>query len=532
MHRIRRGRAIGTALALLSFGTAFVGGAAEAAPVALACGSVITTDTTLAADVGPCNSGDGLTVTASNITLNLNGHRVFSNAPLPRNQGVDADGIWIPADVVGIKLANVENVTVRKGTVEGFNGGISIEGGGSNTVQQVTAQNNQAPCIGEDFSTFATGQYGDGIVVFGSPNNQLLNNTIRNNGPFSGIALVANNIFITRAVEPYPSGNVIHGNVVEDNNTCFADIGIRIEGPGASNTQVTNNIVRRSYQEGIVNHPVNVIDFSPIFQNPPACQNRGFPSPLLPQCPIQNPTNPTNDNNLIKNNIVAENGFGGQEQNAGPNVPNAPSLQNAAGINLLAFCGYGAKSDATGNMVENNTVTLNAGDGINVGGCPLGQDPAAGRFPGYTDTQILNNTSVNNGARGCGVVPLVPGCGSRPTVARVDLHDGTNEMICPSTNATTQARCATLGFAPPPAAPAPFVGTRVTQPGGLACDHNTWFGNKYGTAFPECTTAGGKQIDRLPPGKLRKAVGSTTDGPGNGNADRSARQGQPRAPRP
>ena len=327
---------------------------------------------------------------------------------------------------------------------------------------------------------------------------------------------MANNIFITKAVEPYPSGNVIHGNTVEDNNTCFADIGIRIEGPGASHTQVTNNIVRRSFQEGIVNHPVNVIDFSPIFQSPPACQNRGFPSPTLPQCPIQNPLNPTNDYNTIKNNIVAENGFGGAEQNAGPTLPHNPSPQIAAGINLLSFCGYGADSNATGNVVEGNTSTLNAGDGITVGGCPLGQNPANGTFPGYTNSQVRHNTTVDNNQRGCGTASSQPVCGTRPSTPRFDLHDSTNEMVCPSTSASTQAICATLGFAPPPAAPTPFVGTRVTQPGGTACDANVYFGNKYGTAFPACTTVGGKQIDSAPPGKVKKATGSSSSGPGNG----------------
>ncbi|MEO7837478.1 MAG: right-handed parallel beta-helix repeat-containing protein [Acidimicrobiales bacterium] len=498
-----------SAVALLFLSTALVSTATGAPPAALSCGTTITSDTTLAADVGPCNSGDGLIVQGSNFQLNLNGHRVFSDAPLPRNVGVDQDGVWIPADVVGIKLLNATGVTVRKGTVEGFNAGVSIENGGSNVVQGVTAQNNQAPCIGEDFSSFAVGQYGDGIVVFGSPDNRLQNNTIRNNGPFSGIALVANNTFITRAVPPYPSGNIIKGNLVEDNNICFADIGIRLEGPGASNTEVTNNTVRGSFQEGIVVHPVNVIDFRPLFQSPPACQNRGFPRPTLPQCPIQNPLNPTNDNNLIKNNLVSGNGFGGASINAGPNDPNNPSPQTASGINLLSFCGYGARSNATGNVVEGNTSTLNAGDGINVGGCPLGQNPANGTFPGFTNTQILHNTSVNNNGARCGTLAPTPGCGSRSTNPRVDLRDSTNQITCPSTSASTQAMCATLGFSPPPAPPTPFVGTPVVQPGGTACGDNTWFGNKYGTAFPSCTTAGGKQIDSAPPGKVRAAVGTT-----------------------
>jgi hypothetical protein len=497
---------VGSALGLLLVGMAMVGGSAGAQIAPLACGSTITANTTLTADVGPCNTGNGLIVRGSNFVLNLNGHRVFSDAPLPRNSGVDADGIWVPADVVGIKLVDATNVTVTNGTVERFNAGVSIEGGSANTVVNVTSQNNQGPCIGEDFSTFATGQYGDGIVVFGSPNNRLLNNTIRNNGPFSGVALVANDVFITRAVAPYPSGSTVSGNTIEDNNICFADIGIRVEGPGATGTRVTNNTVRRNFQEGIVVHPVNVIDFRPIFQNPPACQNRGFPSPTLPQCPIQNPLNPTNDGAMITGNTVEANGFGGRQINAGPNAANAPSNETASGINLLAFCGYGANSNTNGSIVQGNTVRGNAGDGILAGGCPLGQNPAAGTFPGVTNSRIVQNTSVNNNARGCGVLPAAVGCGSRPTVARADLHDSTNEMTCPSTNAAAQAVCAGLGFTAPPAS-GPFVGTRVTQPGGTACDNNIWYGNRYGTAFPACTTLGGTQIGSVAAAPAATATG-------------------------
>lgn len=505
MKRSRRSAVIGSALAVLFTGLVMVNSAtAQVAP--LACGSVITSNTTLQADVGPCNNTDGLVVRGSNFTLDLNGKRVFSNATLPRNLGADAGGVYIPADFVGVKLLDATNVTVRNGTIERFAAGVSIENGASNTILGVTSQFNQGPCIGEDFSTFATGQYGDGIVIFGSPNNRLINNTLRSNGPFSGIAIVANNTFITRAVAPYPSGTIVTGNLIEDHNICFANIGIRVEGPGASNSVVRGNTVRRSFQEGIVVHPVNVIDFSPLFQNPPQCQNRGFPSPALPQCPIQNPLNPTNDNNIVSGNLVQDNGYGGAEINAGPNLPNAPSPQVATGLNLLSFCGYGARSNATGNVLHGNLVTRNAGDGITSGGCPIGQNPALGTFPGYTNSRIIGNISFNNNGRRCGTLPGGPPCGTRPTTARFDLRDSTNEMVCPSTAVSTQAICRSLGFPdPPPGVPAPgisppFVGTRVTQPGGTPCDANLWFGNRYGTAFPACTTVGGQQISGFPAG--------------------------------
>jgi hypothetical protein len=163
------------------------------------------------------------------------------------------------------------------------------------------------------------------------------------------------------------------------------------------------------------------------------------------------------------------------------------------GINLLAFCGYGARSNATGNAIVGNRSIGNAGDGISAGGCLLGQNPAQGTFPGYTNSYIVGNTAVGNNAAGCGVIPTPPGCGGRPAAPFFDLHDRTNEITCPSTSAAVQPICAGLGFpAPPPSGP--FLGTRLIQPGGTPCDNNVWWGNRYGTAFPPCTTAGGQQI--------------------------------------
>ncbi len=515
-HFRRRITAAGVVTFLL-LSTALVMGASAAPMVRLGgpedCGTVVTSNAVLEADVGPCNTGHGLVVRGDNIQLNLRGHRVFSTAPLPRNSGTYTDPqtgleFFSPSEVVGILIDNSTNSTVHNGTVEGFASGVAIEEGGSNTVRDITAQNNQAPCIGEDFSTQAVGKYGDGIVVFASPDNRIQNNTVRRNGPFSGIALVANVEFITRAVPPYPTGNLIHNNLVEDNNLCFADIGIRVEGPGASNNTVSNNTVRRSFQEGIVIHPVNVINFEPLFRG--QCQNRGFPRSDLPLCPIQDPLNPGNDNNVVKNNLVAENGFGGAQIPGGPNQTRPPSPQTAAGINVLAFCGYGSLN-AKGNVIENNTSTLNAGDGILVGGCRLGNENNPGQFPGSTGNQILHNTAVNNNQAGCGTLPPQPGCGTRPTTQRFDLHDSTNEIVCPSTTPATQRICAGLGFPAPPVGTTAFVGTRVIEPGGTACDNNIWFGNKYGTAFPECTTIGGKVIDSAPPGKVRRATGGPVD---------------------
>ncbi len=494
MSHVRRTIGLVAALSLLFLGTALT---ETATANHVACGAEITQNTTLDSDVGPCDEGNGLTVTADNVTLNLNGHRVFSSRPLPRMVNN------LPDDAVGILLDGVSGVTVKNGTVHNFAAGVSIEEGGNNRVTGIIARDNQGPCIGEDFSTQAVGTYGDGIVVFASVNNRIEGNQAIRNGPFSGISLVSNTFQVNRIVGQRPTGNVVRANIVDDNRNCFADIGIRIEGPGASNNTVANNRVNRSFQEGIAVSSVNNINFSGLFRNPPTCQNRGMagipprPFPDLPQCPAFTGADvtPSNDNNVISGNVVTNGGFGGP-QNPPRGLTAPTSIETAAGIALISFC-QGSQAlgpftiNGRGNVIQNNRSSGNAGHGIYVGGCPPANLPQFAPTPGYTQSRIVNNVAVGNNQRGCGVLPPAPGCGTRPVNQIFDLFDGSNVITCPSTSASTQALCTPLGFGAPPAGN--FVGSRTVVAGYQACDSNTWRGNVYGTAFPPCTTIGGRQ---------------------------------------
>lgn len=84
--------------------------------------------------VGPC-PGYGLIVGASNITLDLNGHRVSG----------DPQALQSP-DKPGPLLRGVSRVTVMGGTVEGFDDGVTIMGG-ERTVKNVTANDNVNYCV-------------------------------------------------------------------------------------------------------------------------------------------------------------------------------------------------------------------------------------------------------------------------------------------------------------------------------------------------------------------------------------------------
>ena len=87
-------------------------GSAQAAP--LTCGSVVTSSTTLTADIGPC-ADNGIVVGADNITLDLGGHHVF--------------GTPQPGDGAGVLVQGRHQVTVVDGTVTDFDAGVVMSGG-------------------------------------------------------------------------------------------------------------------------------------------------------------------------------------------------------------------------------------------------------------------------------------------------------------------------------------------------------------------------------------------------------------------
>ena len=206
--------------------------ATPASATHVVCGQVVTTSITLDSNLVGC-TGDGLIVRASNVTIDLNGYRI---------SGANGAG-----DNAGIRLAMVSGVTVKNGTVEGFDAGISIMGGGGNTVQNMTVQNNvndylSPPC-----------DLGDGIAILNSSDNRIHDNQILNNGPYGGVSVIEDS-----------DRNLISGNVVLGHNlrspsgsgcgNTNQDEGIRIEGPGANDTVIENNRVEGSGLAGIGLH--------------------------------------------------------------------------------------------------------------------------------------------------------------------------------------------------------------------------------------------------------------------------------------
>ncbi|MGI9119568.1 MAG: right-handed parallel beta-helix repeat-containing protein [Acidimicrobiales bacterium] len=261
---------------------------------ALGCGQLVTTSTQLSEDVGPCPA-DGVIIAKDNVTLDLGGHRIF---------GFEGPGDGTSA---GIRLPNRNRVTIRNGTVSGFDAGVVINQGRSNIVQGMTVTDNVGP------DDVFNAELGDGIAVFDSGFNRILDNTVTNNGVFDGIGVLGG----------ASDGNRIQGNTVANNlgpsDGGPAGQGIIVnsftgtfDGATITGTATFDNVVRGNASAGIAN--VN------------------------------------NTNAKILRNLVERNG-----------------LTNAAGNGIGIQLGPRATVPYTRVLVQDNQVHGNGGDGIQLG---------------------------------------------------------------------------------------------------------------------------------------------------------------------
>jgi len=305
--------------------TAMAVTARPASAAHLSCGSMVMASTKLAADIGPC-AGDGLLLMGSNINLNLNGKRVFA-----ANGPGDNAGIRVVAGMTGV--APTGNI-VRNGIVDGFDGGVVIVGGSRNTVTRITAQNNinDLQSVGEPFPGVC--ELGEGIAILNSSDNMITSNSVINNGPFGGISVIENsdrNQIRTNRVRnnniqglpAIPGGRAGCGNTNQDE-------GIRIEGPGANDNVVQENIVEKSLLAGIGLH-------GHICGDPAA-------------------NTPANTGTIVRGNFVSG------TVNPGATVPPGPASAN--GISFLRQGPAGIVCPAFNTTVTGNISQSNAGNGI------------------------------------------------------------------------------------------------------------------------------------------------------------------------
>jgi hypothetical protein len=283
------------------------------------CGTTITTSTTLTEDVGPCPDY-GIIIGANNITLDLAGHTIFGIAGQP----LDGAGVYVP---------NKTGVTVRNGTVRHFDGGVVIQGGSGNTVTGIRAFDN----IGV-FTTAASADFGEGILIFNSSNNRVISNVAENNGPFGGIDLLGNS-----------DNNVVQSNISQ-NNVVATD---GVFHPGTDGPTQQNDGMRLETFGGAPNF--NVI------QNNTLRGNGLDGIAVFPGA---------NDNRIV-NNVIERNGMLG-------------NARAGDGIHLFGF--------VFRTFISGNRVTENARDGIRIDASPSNPPPALNNV-------ITRNVSVNNARR-------------------------------------------------------------------------------------------------------------------------------------
>ncbi len=164
-------------------------------PPTMGCGAVITATTTLTADVGPC-PGDGLVIGANNITLNLNGHTISGTGA---GDGSHA-GIRLTARS-GVRIAGTPGSTVR-----GFSAGVAIIGGSGDRVSGLTIRDNVGPISDQAI-------FGDGVAVFFSANNTIIDNTITHNGVYDGVGILGPNSNDNRILNNRISDTVDMGQI-------------------------------------------------------------------------------------------------------------------------------------------------------------------------------------------------------------------------------------------------------------------------------------------------------------------------------
>ena len=284
------------------------------------CGMVITQTTTLTADIGPCGRG-GIVIAADDIDVDLGGHTISGKAS--------------SGDGVGILFDGVHGARVLNGTVRGFDAGVAIVGGDTNTVWNLTIRDN----IGSLKATRPA--YGDGVVIRSSSLNWITRSSIVNNGPFGGVSVLAT----TSAAS---DSNVIERNRIVDNDvdraTSNETDGIKVEGPNATGTTVLDNTILANGRNGIA-----VLD------------DQGTGSP--------------NRGMFFRDNVIHGNGFHGMGN------PKGDGIYVAAGAD-----------DA---LIFENEVTGNAANGIRLGsvaGRILFNDATGnGLYPGVTGSFDLND---------------------------------------------------------------------------------------------------------------------------------------------
>lgn len=349
----------------------------------LACGIGISRSVVLHQDLAGC-LGDGLVIEADHITVDLGGHEISGDA-ITGIDRIDA----------AIRIAGRHDVTIKNGTLTGFDSGILLDGSSSNNVVGIRISHNS----------------GRGIQMLnGSTGNLIRRNTSSNNGR-SGITMVDSggntvigNVTASNGVAGIASlnsnENIIEGNYVARN----AEVGINI---GLSDRNAARrNVVSGNGDDIIVAGDSNSITGNRI-SDATGCGDDGCGFGIS----VEGGTG-----NLIADNIVSRTRRDGIRVQAFEEFGGIPVLSTVVRGNLTRGAGrdgidVGADIDGSGTtadtLVLGNTVLSSADDGIDVGSI---------------DTTITANVAVHNGDLGIEAVIGVVDGGRNRAAANGDAN--------------------------------------------------------------------------------------------------------------
>jgi parallel beta-helix repeat protein len=356
-----------------------------AAHAAVACGQTITASVTLDHHLN-CPASNGIFIGASNVVLDLGGHTITGPAPTATT-GVGVRGV--------IVLQNRTGVTVRNGTIRGFDSAVDVApGANSTTVTGLLLDGN-----------------GLGIrVSTGTSSNRLTANTIINTTRFSGMQVGGN------------------GHVIEDNTlNNVHGTGVILSG--------SNNVIRNNRLNGMGAAGIAVDAFP---SNPgPFVGNQVIDNRIVGSSRVFNSSSisvSAGSGSLIQGNIVH-----GRRTTPGVFVADSANTvvsgnsltNNSSGVLIRGastgtkvtgnqattsnFAGIAVENAPTGTLVADNVAGSNGGNGIDV------RNPA---------TTITRNTAVSNGNLGIFAVNGVTDGGGNRAFANGNPAQCSPSIVC------------------------------------------------------------------------------------------------------
>ena len=372
-----------SALPVLGVGPAFGQTAAS-----VQCGAVLTTNTTLTADLVNC-AGNGLVVGADDITLNLNGHTVRGDGT-PASTGFDY-GILVPGH---------RQVTVTNGSVEGFDRGVLLDASPGGVVTALNVHDNSNRGI---------------MLTDGSGNGRVEGNVSADNGA-SAIAVVSSDdAVVTRnrsLRNPGGSGVRLEGasrTTITHNILTSNGSGVDL-GDGSNDNQVSYNTMNDDHEAGVGVgfSDRNVVTHNSIVRSGSGVILESSDNTTITDNQILHSVGPDGigiqiygNNNLVARNTVIDSIRYGIEVDDFQDPGHSPATGTVLRDNTVEG---GAEGIAIGpeaggvvlnTLIEHNTATGALDDGIQL----------IGPSTGLETSTITRNVAVHNGDLGIETVP-------------------------------------------------------------------------------------------------------------------------------